>query len=235
MYGTTVHRDSPLRNCVAIGDTDSGEDDWGGDIGKVKLESVGIPTYPGLAYPRAVGFARRRDERNRPLPTAKEVRGNALNARILGRTLLVHVVNDKARSWGAGFGKQVAVKYPEAARRFRLAMESASRPRLGDNFSTKVSDQLTIVQLVAQSGYGESDSSRLRYVALQECLRQLREFAKAFGAVVHMPRIGTGFGGAPWAFVKELIEQELVRHEIDVVVYRLSDDRSSPLKQRNLF
>jgi O-acetyl-ADP-ribose deacetylase (regulator of RNase III) len=235
MYGQNIRRDSPIVNCVAIGYVDKGRDQWPGNFGEVNLECVGIPAYPGAVYPRVVGFARRRGERPEISSSLKEIKGNALSTRREGRILLAHVVNDKARSWGAGFGKQLAEKYPNVAQRFRSAMESPDRPRLGSIFSTCVNDQLTVVQLVAQSGYGASETPRLRYVALQESLRQVRELAKNAHASVQMPPIGTGYGGAPWEFVKELVEQELVRHGVAVTVYRLRDQQRLMPAQPNLF
>lgn len=235
MYGQNIRRDSPISNCVAIGYVDKGRDQWPANFGEVNVECVGVPAYPGAVYPRVVGFARRKGERSEVPSSLKETKGNALSTRGEGRVLLVHVVNNKARSWGAGFGKQLAVRYPKVAERFRSAMESRDRPRLGSVFSTSVDEQLTVVQLVAQSGYGESETPRLRYVALKQCLRQVREMAKSMHASVRMPPIGTGYGGAPWEFVKELIEQELVRQGVAVTVYRLRDQQRLMPAQPNLF
>jgi O-acetyl-ADP-ribose deacetylase (regulator of RNase III) len=235
LYGTSVRRDSPVKNCVAIGYTDKGNDDWRGKIGEVRIECVGIPGFPGSIYPRVVGFAREIGAARSSLSELKEVRGNALTPRGPAPHLLAHVVNNKARSWGAGFGKQVAEKYPEVAEHFRSAMESSDRPRLGEIFSTPVDSKLTVVQMIAQSGYGESDRPRLRYVALQDSLQKVRELALQNKSSVHMPRIGTGYGGGAWSLIRELIQQELVAQGVNVIVYQLQDEPDRHLKQKSLF
>lgn len=236
LYGANVRRESPVTNCVAIGYTDKGEDNWRGKIGEVRIECVGIPGIPGSIHPRVVGFAREAGSSRSPVPELKEVRGDALTPRGPAPHLLVHVVNNKGRSWGAGFGKQVAEKYPDVAEHFRSAMEGSNRPRLGDIFVTPVNAKVTVVQMIAQSGYGESDRPRLRYVPLRDSLRKVRECALQSQATVHMPRIGTGFGGGLWSLIQELIRQELVAYGVNVTVYQINDRPDHPhLKQPTLF
>ena len=106
---------------------------------------------------------------------------------------------------------------------------------LGDIFATEVADGLTIVQLVAQKGYGDFDKLRLRYGALQECLRKVRSVASDLNASIHMPPIGIGFGGGAWGLIRELIEQELCRHGLDVTVYHREERATSVAKQPSLF
>ena len=234
LYGSAVDRNLPVRNCVAIGYTDKGNGELPG-IGRVRLECVGIPGYPASTHPRIVGFARPIDSTSAETSELKEIRGNALKPRGNLPYLLAHVVNDKARSWGAGFGKQVALNYPKLAERFRVAMESSNRPRLGDIFAAQVDDNLTVVQMVAQSGYGESDRPRVRYASLQDCLRKLRDLASQKKASVHMPPIGTGYGGGAWSLIRELIEQELVARGVNVTVYQLHEQPAARAKQPSLF
>jgi uncharacterized protein DUF955 len=234
LYGRTLRRESLVKNCSAIGFTDKGPDKWPTGVGSVYVECVGIPPYPNSVFPRVVGFAKREQGKTADVPRLKEVRGNALKPHPGGPRLLAHVVNNEARSWGKGFGKQVGTEYPEVARRFRLEMEQR-RLDLGDIFATEVNDSLTIVQLVAQKGYGELDKLRLRYGALQTCLRSLRTMAIDRLASVHMPPIGVGYGGGAWGLIRELIDQELCRHGVEVTVYK-RDETAAPLaKQQSLF
>jgi hypothetical protein len=234
LYGRSLRKESPVKNCTAIGFTDIGPDTWPAGIGNVYVECVGIPPYPDSVFPRVVGFANREHGKGEDAPKLKEVRGDALKPHGSGPRLLVHVVNDEARSWGKGFGKQVAAKYPEVARRFRVQMEQ-KKLSLADTFATEVSDGLTIVQLVAQKGYGESDKLRLRYGALQMCLRSVRKMALHLSASVHMPPIGVGYGGGAWGLIRELIDQELCRHGVNVTVYKKEELGSPVAKQQSLF
>ncbi len=73
--------------------------------------------------------------------------------------------------------------------------------------------------------------SRLRYSALQSGLRLIANKAKEIGASIHMPRIGTGAAGGDWGVIQEIIEDELVRLGIVVIVYDIPPQR----KQLELF
>lgn len=235
LYGKQLRAESPLRNCSVIGFTEKGEDVWPEGIGLVRFECCAIPPYPGQSYPRIVGFARPKSE----VPTSdtmmKEVKGNALEPRGGSHKLLVHVVNDKAISWGAGFAKNLAQRYPKSAEAYREYAMKHGRFHLGEIFSTQVRDDLEIIQLVAQKGFGHSGPARLRYIALRECLAKVAELAAEKQCEVHMPRLGTGFGGAPWTFVRDLVEQELCRKAIPVTVYDLDAPDKAQHRQPPLF
>ena len=75
--------------------------------------------------------------------------------------------------------------------------------------------------MVAQHGYGPSDKPRIRYAALDACLRELADEARRLGASVHVPRIGAGQAGGRWPIIAEMIEMSLVDRGIDVTVYDL--------------
>ena len=79
--------------------------------------------------------------------------------------------------------------------------------------------------MVSQHGYGPSPRPRIRYDALQACLRLLAKVATECSASVHMPRIGCGEAGGSWGIVQELVETELVTRGVVVTVYDLPDKR----------
>ena len=80
--------------------------------------------------------------------------------------------------------------------------------------------------MISQRGYGPSAKPRIRYEALQVCLRQLAQEAQTQSASVHMPRIGCGEAGGSWPIVQELIETELLSKRVDVTVYDLPGKRN---------
>jgi hypothetical protein len=51
----------------------------------------------------------------------------------------------------------------------------------------------------------------------------LKDIALSQGASVHMPRIGTGYAGGNWSYILELIDEILVRNNVDVTIYTLLD------------
>ena len=91
---------------------------------------------------------------------------------------------------------------------------------LGDVVFGELEEGTFVAHMVAQRGIGASSTPRLRYAALAQCLAKVREVALAQGATVHMPRIGTGHGGASWDVVRELIAEELVEKGVATTVYR---------------
>lgn len=158
--------------------------------------------------------------------TISYVFGDATYPRLTGTDVLVHVVNDGAVIWGAGFGKAVRFRWPQAQSQFRKWVKlEARRLRLGEIHVCSISPKFWIVQLIAQHGYGPSTLPRIRYDSLRICLTKLADFMGTTGAVLHMPRIGCGEAGGHWGKIYPLIEETLCAHGIEVVVYALPDNR----------
>jgi len=115
---------------------------------------------------------------------------------------------------------------PDAGKAFRSwAIANGDNLALGNIHSVNVPTvngaQVTVVSLVAQSGYGPSSTPRLSYVALAQTLDKLAYVAAAAGATVLMPRIGSGQGGGRWDLIEAAIERELLEREVPVVIYTL--------------
>ncbi len=213
-----------LSQCTAVGYTAKGTLRDIGRFSELYLECVGIPPYRGESYPRIIGVAQQRDAKPMQAKSLVSVRGNALEPRGTGPVIVAQVVNDKTPNWGAGFARALKDKFPSVQRDFRTWV--ASNPgafSLGNAHVAQVNDNLRVVSMIAQRGYGESNRPRIRYAALRDCLKQLKNVADDVGATVHMPRIGTGYAGGNWSYIAELIDEELVRHAIGVTIYTLPD------------
>jgi hypothetical protein len=171
-----------------------------------------------------IGIAHRRNGQAVEALSINFLRGNALEPRGTGTRIIAQIVNDKTPNWGAGFARAVRNKYPSVQKDFKewaaLNLESF---KLGNTHTSVASDELHIVSMIAQHGYGQSTKPRMRYAALRECLYQLKEVALDRSAQVHMPRIGTGYAGGNWSYILELIDEILVRNRIDVTIYTLPD------------
>ena len=217
-------RGTTLPQCTAVGYTAKGEQTGIDNLPSLNLECVGIPPYPGQRFPRVIAVAR--SKRVKPMRTANlmHLRGDALEPRETGRRIIAHVVNDETPNWGAGFGHAVKSKYPSAQKEFRdWATFNPANLALGNIYVSTVSKDLTVVQMIAQHGYGESARPRIRYQALANCLEKLKEVATGQRASVHMPRIGTGYAGGNWGYILELIDEFLVKPGIEVTTYTLPD------------
>ena len=221
--GQAVPGTSVVREADAIGFTATGEEVW--EPGQtVRVECVGLAPYPGSIVPRVVGLFLKSDEQAYQAPTIAEVDGDALHPRGNGRRIIAHVIPDSSTAWGGrGFAAQVRSRFPDVWRKFRVEADGYGRTsRLGEVFTGRLTNDIQIAHMVAQRGIGPSTHGpRLSYAALARCLATVCKEAQTQGASIHMPRIGTGHGGANWALVRELVSQELVAKGISTTVYTL--------------
>jgi len=220
--GQRLPEKSVVSEANAIGFTAVGTEEW--IAGKpLRVECVGLAPYPGGLVPRVVGLLIAAKGTRYSAPEIKEVDGDALQPRGNGPRLVVHVVPDTNKLWGGnGFASQLRRRFPDVWIRFKSETADLHRPpALGQVFVSPMAEDISVAHMVAQHGIGASTTQRLRYAALAECLTQVRTAAKELGASVHMPRVGTGHGGASWDVVRELIAEELVDKGVPTTVYRL--------------
>jgi len=227
-------KESVVASCTAVGYTAIADETWPG-IGKVHVECVGLSPYPEAVYPRVAGLLRLPNSTAQHAGSLQIVTGDATKPRATGARILAHVVNDATPNWGAGFGKVVQQKWPEAQAAFREAWTRKSRMHLGDVFFSRPENDFTIFQMVCQHGYGPPGEVRLRYAVLKECLKALREKAIAEKASVHMPRIGAGEAGGSWPLISALIDEVLCGAGLSVTVYDLPNRQKPKRMQNSLF
>jgi O-acetyl-ADP-ribose deacetylase (regulator of RNase III) len=218
--GSELPVDTEAGECTAIGYTAKGQEDWAG-LGRIRIECVGVSPYPNHTWPRVVGLLKPLRQIGARVPSITYLRGDATQPRGRDNKLLLQVVNDAALTWGAGFSLAIRKKWPALQQGFRSwAMEDRNLA-LGKIHVATIDDSLSLVSMVAQHGYGPSPRPRIRYLSLQECLRQVANLAAKRGAVVHMPRIGCGLAGGSWNVVRELVDETLCANGIHVSVYDL--------------
>ena len=219
--GLQLPANSVVSETSAIGFTATGREEWVAGS-PLQVECVGLAPYPGGLVPRVVGLLVASDDAAYTPPEIKEVDGDALQPRGTGPKLVAHVVPDTNSVWGGnGFASQVRHRFPNVWVQFRSETLAQHRaPALGEVFLGEIGNNVTVAHMVAQRGIGASSSQRLRYAALAQCLSEVRAKAQELGASVHMPRVGTGHGGASWDIVRELIAEELVDKGVATTVYR---------------
>ena len=219
-----VESSTVLAECTAIGFTAKGTESWGGRLPVFDVQCVGIPPFPGDRFPRIAGVL---TSENAPQPSALQISylfGDARKPRGTGKRIIAHVVNDGTPNWGGGFALEVAKEWGFIQEEFRGWVEqNRSNLSLGKIHWAQIEENLSIVHMVAQRGYGLSTKPRIRYSALSDALDQLQDVASEQGASVHMPRIGTGQAGGNWELIRELIDERLVRRGIPVFIYALPD------------
>jgi O-acetyl-ADP-ribose deacetylase (regulator of RNase III) len=235
--GSAIPKGSLVEECTAIGYTAKGPERWGRRIGEVHAECVGLPPYPGRQDPRVAGIAAFPQGKQRATERIRYLKGDATEPRGEGSRILAFIINDKALSWGAGFGKAVQGKWPFLREEFaHWARQSNSSFSLGEAHSSSIEPELVAFEMIAQHGYGPSRTPRIRYGALEASLRKLADEARRRHASVHMPRIGTGHAGGSWGIIRELVEDIVCSKGIPVTVYDLPGSRTEPRgEQRTLF
>ena len=214
---------SAVAECTAIGYTVvADEEEWPGIGGKVHVEAVGIPPYPGHILPRVVGLI---TPARSGAPTQAGITylfGDATEPRGSGPRVIAHIANNRARQWRGGFSASLRRRWPFAAADFSSWVDAdRSRLGLGAVHTTHLEPDIWTATLIAQVGYGPSKSPRVRYAALRAALRQLASFASQHTAKVQMPRIGSGQAGGDWSIIADLIEDELSARGIAVAVFDL--------------
>lgn len=229
--GFTISPKSKLSECVAVGFTAKGTEHWGSHLPELSIECVGIPPYPDRIFPRIVGIARSKKASRIKGLHIIYLSGDALAPRGSDHRIITHIVNDKTPNWGAGFGRAVKTEFPSAQNSFRQWVErDRDNLKLGMVYRSTIDDNMSIVQMVAQHGYGPSKKPRIRYAALQECLDKLAIIALQHKASVHMPKIGTGYAGGNWYMIAQLIDEAIVRKGTKVTVYELPNQNVSKRK-----
>jgi len=220
--GTRLPADSVVGECTAIGFTAKGDEEWGEKLGRVHVECVGLPPYPGQRLPRVAGFGKVATSEKVSLQRIRYVRGDATKPHGNDTKIIAFIVNDKARSWGAGFAKVVQRKWPFVLEEFQRWRESKREEfSLGAINISAVEGGIFACEMVCQHGYGPSRTPRIRYSALETCLKKLAQEAIGRKASVHMPRIGSGQAGGSWWIVSEMIDYVMIRRNIKVTVYDL--------------
>lgn len=220
--GMRIPIGSVLSECTAIGFTAKKREKWYNASLEFDVECVGVAPYPGHVYPRVIGIVRtKKKPDSEPLIICYLI-GDATEPRGEGQKIIAHIVNDSSKNWGRGFGRFVADKWPDVTEDFRKWAEKDKKNlRLGNSHIYDISDDLHIFHMVAQRGYGPSETPRIKYGALARCLLSLSQESSRLSATVHLPRIGTGYAGGNWSVVSELIDETLVKQGVAVTVYDL--------------
>jgi O-acetyl-ADP-ribose deacetylase (regulator of RNase III) len=233
--GTMLPDPSPASECTAIGFTAKGSCEFPEVSGKIRMECIGIPPYPGAIFPRIAGFLAGRKRAAAAAPGINFLRGDVLKPRGTDRRLIAHVVSDATPNWGGrGIAMSLKNKWPAAQEMFRDWVGTHHRPNLGEVHFCQVAENIEVASMVCQHGYGASSGPRLRYAALESALTAVAEHAKLVNASVHLPRIGCGQAGGSWMVVQELIATSLVAANAAVTVYDLPEEKNSGVTQLSL-
>ena len=155
----------------------------------------------------------------------KYVKGDATQPIGEGLKVIAHICNNKG-AWGAGFVLALSKRWMRPERMYKHSFYDSDRtgdpiPALGDIQIAVAEPDIFVCNMIAQDGLPSKERYQVvNYDALQKCLTTLTfrlERAKSMISV-HMPRIGTGFGGGRWEIIEQIIAAT-VGEKFNVTVY----------------
>lgn len=151
-------------------------------------------------------------------------KGDATNPVESGKIGIFHIVNSLG-GWGSGFVIPLGQKYPQSKKDYLNWYNTGQKQQipfmLGEVFTTTVSNDLYIFNILAQKAFGFKNIPPIRYEALRECLIKINDFAKNNLDYIIGPRIGAKRSGGDWKIISKMIEKYV---EIPVVIYDLPNE-----------
>jgi hypothetical protein len=146
----------------------------------------------------------------------KYIIGDATHPTSAGLKFITHISND-CHAWGAGFVLALSKRWPQPEAVYRVTKVLT----LGDIQVIPVEPDITVINMIAQSGIGRRNGPPIRYPALEQCLKKVGDLALEYHATVIGPRFGSGLAGGNWEAIEMLIDQQLCQRGIEVTIYDL--------------
>ena len=149
------------------------------------------------------------------------IKGDATSPQASGAKIICHVCNDLG-GWGKGFVLAISKRWPEPERDYRAWHQARAQNDfgLGAVRFVQVERYVWVANMVAQRGMKTgSKGPPIRYEAVEVCLQEVADKARAHEASVHMPRIGCGLAGGRWSRIEPLLESTLVAAGVSTFVY----------------
>jgi len=149
------------------------------------------------------------------------VNGDATLPNGEGNKLIIHIVNDVGR-FGCGFALAVLKRYPIVKESYLAPFNNNTPLKLGDVQFIKVAEDLWFANMVGQHGViGPSNPMPIQYDAVRTCLKRVYEFAQLNKMKVVGPKFGSGLAGGKWVVVEQIINDELIKNNIETTIYEL--------------
>ena len=217
-------------------------------INAAEIENRIIP-FSDKADPAYNGFSLsidtkslNKDFKQIELMPIKFIKGDATNPNDNKTKIIVHICNDVG-GWGKGFVMAISKRWKQPEIEYRNwyknkeveqtdivqfeRLESRDKYsnekkfELGNVQFVKATDDIWVANMIAQRDIKPDKDGLppIRYSFVSESLERVRQFAKRQNASIHMPRIGCGLAGGQWTEIEELINDNLIAHEIETTVY----------------
>lgn len=147
--------------------------------------------------------------------------GDAVYPNCTGNIIIPHICNDIG-GWGAGFVLAISKRWKLPEQKYYEWYKSNNNFRLGEVQFVKVEDNIIIANMIAQKDIiPKNGIPPIRYNYVKKCLIKVAVKAKGLNASIHMPRIGCGLAGGHWIEIEKIINDTLIKENINVWVYDL--------------
>lgn len=146
----------------------------------------------------------------------KYVKGDLFQA---PEDIIAHGCNCR-NGFGSGVAAGMAKKYPKAKDSFHEKYESDGW-QLGDVQFVRLidKDHQFVANCATQFSYLPRNVCHVNYQAVGTCMEKVKQFARARGLSIAIPKIGAGLAGGDWATIEKVLEE--VFSDYDVTIYQL--------------
>jgi Zn-dependent peptidase ImmA (M78 family) len=218
-----------LRAAAAIGHVAADLVAW--PAGSFNVQAVGIPPWPDDDRPRVLAVVQPVSQERLRAPALRIMTGDATEPSDSRPLIIAHIVNDRGKAWGpVGFARQLTKRFPDGTKAYQ-DWAGQGHLVLGRLHVVEVEPGVSVASLVAQEGYGRSQTPRLRYPALAEALDKLADYALDQKAAVQMPPIGAGFAGGDWSLIADEIDRRLCLRGVETTIFMLNAAGLGPRRQ----
>lgn len=127
---------------------------------------------------------------------------------------------------GSGIALEVKTRFPGAFTVYRNKYDLHGL-ELGEIIPYFDKTGVIIINAVTQNFYGKDGKRYVKYDAVAECCRQIREGFKVMlepPKTLYFPLIGAGLGGGSWPVISEILKDEFKGMEGTDFVLVLKDD-----------
>ena len=142
-----------------------------------------------------------------------------------GFKVICHICNDQ-NTMGSGVARSLYEKWNKVKSRYHkhcTFFHERKANVLGSVNLVEVTPTIYVANMIAQHmvGVDENGNPPIRYDALIECLRIVREFVFLNKDTIHIPyKMGADRAGGDWDIIEKIIKNELCSKDIDVTIYK---------------
>lgn len=142
-----------------------------------------------------------------------------------GNKVIVHCVNSVG-IWSSGFVRAVSAKWKQPEAAYRQWSQDKTTFLLGNVQMVKVETSIIVANLIGQvMGYSNGEPP-IRYDAIREGLKAVKEYCLLHGCSFHSPQFGAALSGGKWSIIEQIIKEEICAYDIPVTVYEFVDTTS---------